>query len=187
MLPLLQTWKGASAAPSEGAWAAAGWNSRGLCFRVVAEDSDIVTTATGNDQKLWTLGDTIEFFLKPGVEQDMYWEIHVSPNALVMDIMIESRERFRNRTLTWEEVISHTSGVEPRVTVDAGREWTVEAVVPWAAFRRAGPPDAGELWPFAVCRYNYWTGRGEPELSTTAPLRQANFHNYEDYDLLAFA
>ena len=47
-------------------------------------------------------------------------------------------------------------------------------------------PAAGTTWQFAVCRYNYNQSLKNPELSSSAPLTTPGFHNYEDFNNLAF-
>ena len=49
-----------------------------------------------------------------------------------------------------------------------------------------GPPDAGEKWKFALCRYDYSVAHETPELSSSAPLTRPDFHRYEDYGELEF-
>jgi uncharacterized repeat protein (TIGR03806 family) len=53
--------------------------------------------------------------------------------------------------------------------------------------RTGGRPEPGETWRFALCRYDYASGR-EPELSTCAPLssEKPDFHRHEDYAQLRF-
>lgn len=183
-LPLRQHW--ASSLPKEAGEARIGATAAGLSVWTRYEDSDIFSTATANQQKMWTLGDVVEVFVKPGVDRTDYWEIHVTPNGYLMDLHIPSRAGMQSGEHTWEEIIAPESGTTFQTRVADGF-WLAELTIPWAAFGLSERPAAGTTWQFAVCRYNYEGGRLEgEELSSTAPLQKASYHRYEDYDNLVF-
>ena len=184
-LPLRQYWQGAEALPIEGGHAFVGAAETSLCLYTYYEDSDIFSTATADDQKMWTLGDVVEFFVKPGVDRSDYWELHITPNDFIMDIYIPDRAKMQSGEVTWEEVLAPQSGASKRVQVADGH-WSVELCVPWQAFDIESMPAAGTTWQFAVCRYNYNQSLKNPELSSSAPLTTPGFHNYEDFNNLAF-
>lgn len=184
-LVLRQSWQGAEALPAEKGTAYVGAAAAGLSFYVLYEDSDVFSTATADNQQMWTLGDVAEVFVKPGVDRSDYWEVHVTPNGFLMDIYIPDRQRFMGGEVTWDEVIAASSGTARRVQVLEDR-WAAELVIPWAAFGVEGRPAQGERWQFAVCRYNYNGGLQNPELSSTAPLSQPGFHRYEEFGDLVF-
>jgi hypothetical protein len=184
-LTLGQFWKGPDALPAERAHALVGASETGLNFYVYLRDSDIYSRATADDQKMWTLGDVAEFFIKPGGGRTDYWEIHITPNDFIMDIYIPDRERFMAGKISWDEVVAPSSQTRKRVQVGDGY-WAVEACVPWAAFGLNGIPEGGVGWHIAVCRYNYAGGSDDPELSSTASFSQASFHRHEEYTQLVF-
>ena len=184
-LPLRQHWLAPDAMPAEAGVAFVGAAAEGLSFYTRYIDSDIFSTATADDQKMWTLGDVAEFFVKPGVDRTDYWELHVTPNDFIMDIHIPDRARFQAGAVSWDDVIAPSSGATKRVDVCDGF-WCVELCIPWAAFASPGIPAAGATWQFAICRYNYNGGLDNPEHSSTAPLTNTSFHHYEDFDTLAF-
>jgi hypothetical protein len=182
-LILRQAWTGTM--PREGGRARIGAAPEGLAFFVEFDDSHIFSEATADQQKMWTLGDVAELFIKPGGERSDYWEIHITPNDFLMDIHIPDRERFMAREITWDEVIAPDSGTRRRVVVEQGR-WTVEALVPWAAFGLSAAPVAGAVWQVAVCRYNCTGDLETRELSSTAAFTQPGFHRWEEFTDLIF-
>lgn len=184
-LPLRRFWDGPDALPQESGTAYIGAAQEGLSFYVLLEDSDIFSTATGDDQRMWTLGDVAEFFIKPGVERTDYWEIHITPNDYIMDIHIPDREKFMAGDITWDQVIAPSSHTAKRVAVLDG-QWVLEIVIPWKTFDLDAAPAAGTVWQFAVCRYNYNNGLEDPEHSSTAHLSEPGFHNYEEFTDLVF-
>ena len=188
-LPLKQFWRGAEAMPTESGHAYVGAAEAGLCFYTYFQDSDVFSTATADNQKMWTLGDVVEFFIKPGLDQSEYWEIHVTPNDFILDIYIPVRGKMQSGEITWDALLAPESGATKRVEVgddDDGCHWAVELIIPWQAFDLTSRPVSGVIWPFAVCRYNYNQGLADPELSSTALLTIPSFHQYEDFTQLVF-
>ena len=186
-LPFRQTWISQIAMPRESGRAWTGYDETHLRFYALVEDSDIITRAAADNQLMWTLGDTVEFFLKPGRDQDFYTEIHVSPNGYLMDLGIPSRWKFFHKEIGMDDVIKFESrSMRRAMTFPDWKCWAVELRVPWVSFGIAGLPAPGSVWQAAVCRYNYRSDRKRPELSSTAFLKERNFHRYEEYHDLVF-
>jgi len=184
-LPLRRHWLGTEALPQEAGVARIGAASTGLSVHVRYEDSDIFSTATANQQRMWQLGDVVEVFVKPGLDRSDYWEVHVTPNDFLMDLHIPSRAGMQSGEHTWEDIISPESGTVFQALVTDG-SWAAELTIPWSAFGVTGIPAPGTTWQVAVCRYNYNGGLENPELSSTASLTKRSFHLYEDYTDLVF-
>jgi len=186
-LPFRQAWAGPDTLPSEGGRAWAGDDTTHIRFYALVSDSDIISRATADNQWIWTLGDTVEFFLKPGKHQDFYTEIHVACNGYLMDLGIPSRQKFFSKEVGMEDVIKFDShSIRRVVTFPERGAWAVELRTPWTAYGLAAAPAPGAVWQLAVCRYNYWSDRKEPEFSSTAFLQAPNFHRLEDYHDLVF-
>ena len=184
-VPMLQWWVAPNHEPDEGGVAYVGYSATGLCFYVWLEDTSIYTEAREDEEKMWTLGDTVEFFIKQGEERLDYWEVHVTPNDLIMDIHIPSREKLSNDI--WEEVLAPDSGSAKRVQVmKAENAWAVELCVPWTAFGIETAPAPGTAWQFNVGRYNYPGRLKDEENSSTAHLTAGRFHRYEEFTDLVF-
>lgn len=183
LLPLRQHWS--DSMPEEGGVARIGATKAGLSVYTRFEDSDIFSTATADQQRMWTLGDVVEVFVKPGRDQDSYWEVHVTPNDFLMDLSIPSRAGMSSGEITWEEIIAPESGTVYQTNVEDG-VWSAELTIPWSAFGLNGMPAKGTTWQFAVCRYNYNGGLENHVLSSTAPLTKASYHRYEEYTDLTF-
>ena len=164
-LHLIQNWLGDNTQPLVKATELVCHDQQFLRFYVVLEDSDILTRATEDDQKLWLLGDTVEFFIKPGLAKERYYEIHILPDSLIMDARIPPRRTTRAGKMTWQERVAYYSKSKKKVTVfPEEARWAIKFCMPWEAFELKQPPDPGSIWQFAVCRYNYWSARKEPEL-----------------------
>ncbi len=181
-LPLAQYWCGAM--PREKGHAFVAHCRQGLRFYSWFEEMRPYTTATENNQKLYLLGSVAEFFIHPQGTCE-YWEIHLSPNGLIMDIRIPERDRMMAGRYAWEELTAADSHAQYQVQAGP-TSWAAEILIPWKSFGRTGIP-AGENWGIAVCRYNYPGKLENPELSATAPFTQLSFHRLEEYNRLLFS
>lgn len=182
-----QSWESPQTLPAEGGVAYVGCSATGLWFYTCLQDSDIFSQATADDQKMWTLGDVVEFFIKPGRARSDYWEIHVTPNSFLMDLYIRDREDFMAGRTSFEEALGHRSQAQFHVAVMADRnQWSTEICIPWQAFGVDGMPESGVVWQFAVCRYNCNGGLEQPELSSVAPFSVRSFHRHEEFLDLVF-
>ena len=186
-LPFMQNWVAPGQKPNEGGAAYVGRTDTALCFYVWLEDGSIYTTATENNQQLWTLGDAAEFFIKPGEDRPDYWEIHVSPNDLLMDIHLPGREAMRTGKFTWDHLIAADSASWKRVaTYPTDGYWVVELRIPWTTFGYEQAPTPGTTWQYSVSRYNYTGDLEHVEHSAMSPITELNFHQYEHFVSVTF-
>ncbi len=180
-LPLSQHW--CNGMPQEQGHAYIAACAEGLRLYSWFEEATPYTTATHNNQRLFELGSVVEFFICPS-GTSTYWEIHLSPNGLIMDIRIPDRDALMRGALDWSEVIAPASHARYTGNTTA-TAWTTEIIVPWACFERTGIP-TGENWGVAVCRYNYPDRLEDPELSATAPFTELSFHRIEEFNRITF-
>ena len=180
-LELCQSWS--NSMPQDAGTAYVGHSKEGLRFYTHFEDSFQFTTATENNQRLFELGSVVEFFIVPE-HSNTYWEIHLSPNNLIMDIKIPDNAKLLAHELNWDDLICHSS--QATYTVVCNEEsWATEITIPWKTFERAGIP-TGEMWRFAVCRYNYRGDLEHLEYSATAPFTKLSYHQLPQYHQLQF-
>jgi hypothetical protein len=166
------------------------WDDQYLYFSADMEDSDLYADIKERNGQTWT-NDVFELFFKPSEKDLRYYEFQVNAANTQLELYLPSRgsggyQRFGPLTRLGME-----SAVVLRGTLndwnDKDNGWTVEGRIPWTAFRAAGgKPKPGAVWRFALCRYDYSVAFDQPELSSTAPLTQPNFHRYEDYGELTF-
>jgi hypothetical protein len=158
------------------------------------KDKDIYAFKTEHNSRTWE-DDVFEIFIKPSEEKYQYYEFHVTPRNINLELMIPRRGSGSMERFFFESGMK--SAVQIKGTLNNWRDvddyWTVEVKIPFSAFKDTVPipPKAGDRWTFAICRYDYsvhlpleffWA----VELSSSARLSQVNFHLYEDYDILVF-
>jgi Carbohydrate family 9 binding domain-like len=166
------------------------WDKEYLYFCAEMEDHDIYADIVQQNGRLWE-NDVFELFFKPSEKKLAYYEFQVNPNNSQLELYFPSRgsggyNRFAPLTEVHVESVVKLNGTLNDWT-DKDKGWTVEGRIPWTAFEpTGGRPKAGDVWRFALCRFDYSATLDRPEQSTSAPLTAADFHRYEDYQELVF-
>ena len=164
------------------------WDRENLYIAADLDDADLYADITEHDGQIWD-NDVFEVFLKPAADKPAYYEFQVNARNTQFDCFIPRRGhvgRFKKL---------HDFGIESAVKLrgtldtwtDTDQGWSVEMRIPWSSLMHTGGrPEQGAKWRFALCRYDHDISRERPELSTSAPLSEINFHKHEDYAELEF-
>ena len=166
------------------------WDDDHLYFCADMEDSDLYAVVKDRNGMTWN-DDVFELFFKPSADKLAYYEFQVNALGTEMEMFLPSRgaggyPRFAPLSNLGMESAVHLDGTLNNWQ-DVDKGWVVEGRIPWTAFKATGGrPRAGDKWRFALCRYDYSVAFDRPELSSTAPLTQPEFHRYEDYGELTF-
>jgi hypothetical protein len=176
--------------PREGTRAVLVWDDDALYFSATMTDAELRAFGTERNDRLW-LGDVFELFFKPSEDGPRYYEFQVNPRSVILELA------FPRRGHSFEELAAMPPmGFEAVAVVDGSldtpgdtdRSWRVEGRIPWGLFEpTGGRPDQGDVWRFALCRYDYGVDGTDPLLFSSAPLSRPSFHQYEDYGRLRFA
>jgi cellulose/xylan binding protein with CBM9 domain len=166
------------------------WDDDYLYFAAEMEDADLYAVVKERNGMTW-YDDVFELFFKPSEEKLAYYEFQVNALNTDLELYFPSRGaggygRFAPLSkLGLESAVKLDGTLNNYEDVDKG--WAVEGRIPWTAFQATGGrPKPGDKWRFALCRYDYSVTLDRPELSSTAPLTQSEFHRYEDYGELTF-
>jgi hypothetical protein len=166
------------------------WNNTYLFFCAEMEDQDLFALTRERNGMTWE-DDVFELFFKPSEKKSPYYEFQVNALNTQLELFLPSRGAGGYRRFAPLTKLGMESAVKLRGTLnkheDKDKGWTVEGRIPWTAFKATGGrPKPGETWRFALCRYDYSVYLEQPDLSSTAPLTQMDFHRYEDYGELTF-
>ncbi|MDQ3625480.1 MAG: carbohydrate-binding family 9-like protein, partial [Verrucomicrobiota bacterium] len=161
------------------------WDREYLYFAAEMEDTDVFANVTEQDGAIWKC-DVFELFFKPATDKPGYYEFEVNAANAKLDMFLPSRGAGGYDRHAKERPFHIESAVQVRGTLndwsDTDKGWTVEGRIPWRDFLpTGGRPAPGEVWQHSLCRYDYSAGLEKPALSTNTPLREPNFHRYEDY------
>jgi hypothetical protein len=166
------------------------WDDSYLYFAAEMEDHDLFALTKEHNGMTWE-DDVFELFFKPALKKPAYYEFQVNAMNTQLELYFPSRGAGGYRRFASAGKLGMESAVKLRGTLnkydDKDKGWTVEGRIPWSAFKpTGGKPKVGDRWRFALCRYDYSVYLERPELSSTAPLTQPDFHRYEDYGVLTF-
>ncbi|HLX59792.1 MAG TPA: carbohydrate-binding family 9-like protein [Planctomycetota bacterium] len=186
-------WLGAKARPARTKTVARLlWDDQFLYFLAEMDDADVYADNTEHNGAIW-FNDVFELFFKPSRANLGYYEFEVSANNTTFDVYFPSRGsgsvgRWKNKfQFHLETKVALRSGTTINDASDRDTGWIVEGKIPWTDFvQTGGKPIPNSEWRFALCRYDYSKDFEEPEMSTSAPLTQQNFHRYEDYGAIKF-
>lgn len=163
------------------------WCPEALLVRADLRDGDVFTTATGDSQYFWELGDVFEIFLEAeGV--GYYTEMHVAPGNFRMHLRIRPEEYLSMKAgnLTPADLMVRPPEFESRFEVVPGG-WAVEAFIPVAAVQPGKKISHESRWRASFCRYDAGSDGRAPVLSSTSRHSgKINFHAREDWRLLCF-
>lgn len=166
------------------------WDKEALYFFADMDDADLYADVQEHDGQTW-FNDVFELFFKPADDKPGYYEFQINAAGTTLDMFLPERgaggyQRFKaDGEFHWQTAVARRGTLNKWSDVDQG--WSVEGRIPWTdMLRTGGRPELGEVWKFALCRYDYSVGLAGQELSTCAPLTTASFHQFEDYALLRF-
>jgi hypothetical protein len=178
-----------SSTPRMGTKAYLAWDDDALYYAGHMTDNELRSFGDHRNDSLWN-GDVFELFFKPRTDKPEYYEFQANPKALVFEVGWPRRghnygDLARIPALGSKALVAIEGSLDH--PGDDDKAWTVEARIPWTAFAlTGGKPKVGDVWSFALCRYDYGPKGTEPILMSSAPLTKPSFHQYEDYGKLRF-
>ncbi len=164
-----------------------GWREDRLMVFAELTDAKLVTQATENNQRLWTLGDVFEIFLRDS-SGERYLEFHVAPNGRRLQLVFSDRAtlgQLAANGMVIEDLMVAEPMFEFSHWVD-GDQWSICAEIPNSAFLQPGTTLAGRTWLASFSRYDYRAPGTEPVISSTSPHAVASFHRQQEWAELVF-
>lgn len=135
------------------------YNKETFFVRVDMIDSDVMTSATENQNHHYIMGDVVEVFVKPA-NDTYYWEVYGTPNKLYTRFYFPA-----GGSLGLPSCFGPTDvkiGVDARVDGtfnnqnDRDRSWSVIIAIPRRELEKNGCKfEKGSAWTILASRYNY--------------------------------
>ncbi|MBK6846565.1 MAG: carbohydrate-binding family 9-like protein [Proteobacteria bacterium] len=166
------------------------WDERGLYVAFENADSDIWTTLTKRDDKLWTQ-EAVEVFVDADGDGRDYVELQVNPAGTIFDSYLPD---YRQNDNAWNSGMQ--AAVQLKGTLDRRDDqdsaWTVELFVPWGDVRgKEGvvglrtPPAVGDLWRLNMFRLDAPRDQAQLAVGWSPPL-VGDFHKIDRFGELIF-
>ena len=140
-----------------------------LRLSALMQNRAVTTSATEDNQRLWELGDVLEFFIRIAGHDD-YYEFQLAPNGRTLKLHMPNDKTFRS--IPFEKRFCDVP-LHVRNVISARRALVYsEIVVPLAELE--GGADAEKI-RYLVGRYDYTDC--VREISASNPMPKGEFHN----------
>jgi hypothetical protein len=162
------------------------WDDDHLYVAFQAEDSNIATPFTKDDEPLYT-SNVVEIFLNPSGDLKRYVEIEIAPSDVIFDASFTGRRA--GMDLAWSSRARHAVHLDGTLNnpSDVDRGWTAELAIPFSSIP-AMPrprPQRGDTWRFNL--YRLRQGPGQPgEGQALSPPMVGDFHALDRFATLRF-
>ncbi|HUQ04247.1 MAG TPA: carbohydrate-binding family 9-like protein [Kofleriaceae bacterium] len=168
------------------------WDDENLYLFVSAEDDDVSSTYTKNDDTIWK-ADVIEAFIDADGNGKGYVELQVSPQNVHFDAWFP--------TVRPQSDLGYGANMKTAVNVrgtlnspnDDDQGWDAELAIPLAAVKGSDanmavriPPQPGDVWKFNVVRADYGKD-GKPTAASWNRIRFSDWHSLDRMLTLTFA
>lgn len=182
-----QTIRGVKATLQHATNAAVAWDDQNMYVAFVCRDQDPWGTMKTRDDRLWE-EEVVEVFLDPDGDGKNYPELEVSPNNIVVDLLIPAPRSGAKGAAKWD-----IAGLQTGVARHTGG-WTVEIAMPWKSLAASGAsaaPKPGDRWRVGLYRIKRPGGpgkeRGNEEFLAWSPTRgDRGFHDPERFGVVEF-
>ncbi len=124
------------------------WDAGRLYIAFECADAEPWGRQSRRDDRLWE-EEVVEVFLDPDGDGRNYAELEVSPNNVVVDLLLPRPRSDLESALRWD-----IAGLQTAVRRNE-TGWTAEIAIPWASLAAAGaadPPRAGVRWRAGLYR-----------------------------------
>ncbi len=168
------------------------WDDQHLYLFVSAEDHDVKSDFTKNDESIWKQ-DVIEAFIDADGNGKGYVELQVSPKNVQFDAWFPTVRP--QSDLAWSAAMK--TAVNVRGTLNASGDddegWDAEFAIPLTAVKGQDggmgvrlPPQPGDVWRFNVVRADYGKD-GKPAAASWNRIRFSDWHSLDRMLTLTFA
>jgi hypothetical protein len=176
------------------------WDDKFLYVAFQNTDSDIWSSLTKRDDKLWTQ-EADEMMIDADGNGRGYIELQVAPNGNVFDTYLPQYRKYEDSIDPKKKPYSWNSKLNAKVTVDGtlnqhddtDRSWTVEMALPLGDVKGLDvdaplprlPPNLGDIWRVNMFRMDMPKGKSQQAVGWSPPL-VGDFHALDKFGELAF-
>jgi len=176
------------------------WDDKFLYIAFQNADTDVWSSLTKRDDKLWTQ-EAVELMIDADGNGKGYVELQVAPNGTVFDTFLPQYRKYEDSIDPKKKPFSWNSKLNAKVTVDGtlnkhedqDKSWTVELALPLgdvkgmeadAALPKL-PPSQGDVWRFNMFRMDMPQGKGQQAAGWSPPM-VGDFHALDKFGELVF-
>lgn len=174
------------------------WDNQNLYLAFENADSDVWSTLTARDDKLWTQ-EAIEVMIDVDGNGKSYVELQVAPNGTIFDAYLPTYRKYEDSIDAKAKQYSWNSKLKAAVKVDGtinkredqDKSWTVEMALPLAdvnGLDKPGvkvPPAVGDVWRANMFRMDSPKDKPQIAAAFSAPM-VGDFHKLDRFGELVF-
>jgi hypothetical protein len=174
------------------------WDNKFLYVAFDNADSDVWSSLTKRDDKLWTQ-EAVELMIDADGNGKTYVELQVAPNGNVFDTYLPEYRKYEDAVDPKRKPYSWNSKMNVKVQVngtlnkreDQDKGWTVEMAIPlddMAGLDKTSaklPPTVGDVWRINMFRLDLPAGKPQ-QASAWSPPMVGDFHALDKFGELAF-
>lgn len=186
LLKMGQAWRGVLEKNFRGAEVRVGWREGAVLVFARMTDDCCFTGATGDNQRLWELGDVFEMFVKDAERQE-YFEFHITPRGHRLQLRFPNNAavgQLRSREVKLADFMIDEIAFNFKVR-DTANGWEAFAELPNELFGWDKTPGHALLASFS--RYDYGDKGDDPVLSSTSDHVELNYHRQEEWKRLVIS
>jgi Carbohydrate family 9 binding domain-like len=175
------------------------WDDKFLYVAFDNQDSDVWSTLTKRDDKLWTQ-EADELMIDADGNGKTYVELQVAPNGSIFDTYLPTYRKYEDSIDPKKKPYSWNSKLVAKVAVDGtlnkredkDKGWTVEMAIPLADVigldkdsKVKIPPAVGDVWRVNMFRMDMPQGKPQ-QASGWSPPMVGDFHALDKFGELVF-
>ena len=161
------------------------WDEINLYVAMTAEDEYLQSKYTKHDDELWH-EDAFEIFIDPKGNKKHYFELQISPKAVMFDSYLPAYRKNHNE---WSSETKSAVAVDGTVNDSQGGDtgWSAELAIPFASMKEGGgvSPVAGDTWNMNFFRID--VTQTKPRYSAWSPPLRGDFHALDKFRAVEFA
>jgi len=174
------------------------WDNQNLYIAFENVDSDVWSTLTERDAKLWTQ-EAVEVMLDADGNGRSYIELQVAPNGTIFDSYLPTYRKYEDSLDPKRKMYDWNSKLKAAVKVDGtlnkredqDKGWTVEMALPLAdanGLDKPGvkvPPTVGDVWRLNMFRLDSTKDKPQVAVGWSPPL-VGDFHKLDRFGQIVF-
>ncbi|HVZ72623.1 MAG TPA: carbohydrate-binding family 9-like protein [Polyangia bacterium] len=177
-----------------------GWDNKFLYVAFQNDDSDVWSSLTKRDDKLWTQ-EADELMIDADGDGKTYVELQFAPNGNVFDTYLPTYRKYEDSIDPKKKPYSWNSKLTAKVAVDGtlnkredkDKGWTVEIAIPLEDVKGLDkdskvktPPAVGDVWRINMFRMDVPQGKPQQASGWSPPL-VGDFHALDKFGEIVFA
>ena len=174
------------------------WDNRNLYIAFENADTDVWSTLTKRDEKLWTQ-EAVEVMLDANGDGKSYIELQVAPNGTIFDTYLPTYRKYEDTLDPKRKQFDWNSKLKAAVKVDGtlnkrddqDKGWTVEMALPLVdvnGLDKPGakvPPSVGDIWRLNLYRMDTPKDKGQLAAAWSPPM-VGDFHKLDRFGEIVF-